>query len=120
MSNSSDYIGNYKIIKTIGKGSFGIVYLTEKIGEPNVYYAIKAINIRMYQNAANKAYFQNLDREIDILKQINNKHVIKMYEHFKIADYYYIVMEYCQGRDMAYIFNNYKELFKPKLIKLIL
>ena len=57
MSNSSVYIGNYKIIKSIGQGSFGTVYLTKKIDEPNVNYAIKVIDIRMYQNEANKAYF---------------------------------------------------------------
>ena len=34
MSNSSDYIRNYKIIKTIGQGSYGTVYLTEKKDEP--------------------------------------------------------------------------------------
>jgi calcium-dependent protein kinase len=40
-------------------------------------------------------------RECQILSQIKNDNVVQMIEFFETEQYFLIVMEYCEGGDMA-------------------
>jgi len=58
----------------------------------NQEYAIKIIDKR-------KCDQQMLQREIQILKQLNNPHIVELCE-FETRKYLYIVMEYCRGGEL--------------------
>ena len=65
----------YKIIKVLGKGSFGTVYLVEnKITRK--LYAMKRI---LYSNANSMKDYQN---ELSILKLVNSKYIIQIEDYF--------------------------------------
>ena len=91
----SDMFDFYNFEDNLGKGQFGLVKLaTHKKNGQKV--AIKTVNkkdmrpIEIYQQR----------REIDVLKMCQHPNIVAMMDLFENADYYYIVLEYMQGKDM--------------------
>ena len=83
-------ITDFKIIKELGAGSFGHVYLcTHKATK--VQYAIKAIDKRNKSNIEEKPYFR---REVEVMYKIHHPNVVKLYGHFEDNNYCYFIMEY--------------------------
>ena len=85
------------LIKSIGKGNFGEVFLTQKKGRPE-FYATK----KMYRQALEKP--ENKKRllyEIDILSHLNHPNIIKFYDLKKTVNNWYIVTEFCNGGSLT-------------------
>ena len=83
-------ITDFQIIKELGAGSFGHVYLvTHKVTKAQ--YAIKAIDKRNKTNQEEKPYFR---REIEVMYSIHHPNVVKLYGHFEDNNYCYFIMEY--------------------------
>ena len=116
-----EYNRNYHLIKEIGGGNFGKVYLTQIQNQRNIFYATKVIDIKQYNLPQYEEYFKYLNSEIEILKRIDNKYIIHMHDYLKTKYYYYITMEYCNGENLENLLTNYKsnnkEPFPPKLIQ---
>ena len=64
----------YKILKKLGEGGFGIVYLIEK---DNQQYALKQYKIRL-----KKEEIEQYKKIINVLSKINNEYLIKYYYSF--------------------------------------
>ena len=95
----------YDVKEKIGKGKFGLVkYGIQKETKREV-----AIKI-MAKKTMEPSDLELAKTEIDILKICQHPNIIKIYDVFDTADYIYIVMEYCAGRDLlSYIEKtNYK------------
>ena len=83
-------ITDFTIIKELGAGSFGHVYLvTHKKTKAN--YAIKAIDKRNKANIEEKPYFR---REVEVMYKIHHPNVVKLFGHFEDNNYCYFIMEY--------------------------
>ena len=85
----------YKIISTIGHGSYGDVFLAYNIFTKQKV-AIKKI-YRSNDDALNDGFI--LD-EIEILKSLNHPDIVKIIEFYVTKDAYYIVNEYCGGGEL--------------------
>ena len=83
-------ISDFQLIKELGFGSFGRVYLVYH-KKTNVKYALKAIDKKDKSNIEEKPYFR---REIEIMYRINHPNVVKLYGHFEDNNYCYFIMEY--------------------------
>jgi len=93
----------YKIIKELGRGAFGKVFqiLNEK---ENKYYALKKIELIEFSEEELELY----ENEAKILSSINNAHVVKYYDSSKDNEFFYILMEYCEGSDLKQFIKEYK------------
>ena len=101
-------INDYQLIKSLGNGSFGQVYLTKKIND-NRMYATKILDIQKMKEKDMSKYMAN---EIKIMKELNNnENIIRLYELFKTNNNLYFIMEYCNGGSLMDILNNYKLQF---------
>mgnify|MGYP003571422446 FL=1 len=83
-------ITDFEILKELGSGSFGNVYLV-KHKETKAEYAIKAIDKRNKTNQEEKPYFR---REVEVMYKIHHPNVVKLYGHFEDNNYCYFIMEY--------------------------
>ena len=79
---------DYKIIKLIGKGSFGDVY---KVSKDNKFYALKMYRISNEMNntmsLTKKEKLENIksiENEIKILSQLDSPFIVKLYEVFSL------------------------------------
>lgn len=82
----------YKFIKNVGNGSYGEVFLAKSKEEE--LYAIKKFPLY------DKSSYSSFKNEIKILKKINHKNLVKIYDHFKDRSYIYLVMEYAPLGDL--------------------
>ena len=102
--------GKYVLIKEIGKGSFGTVYLAKY--KNNQLCAIKIISKNL-----DKAKLDYLNTEIEIMKLVKHINIIRLYEIFNDNSNFYLVMEYCNGMDLKkYLTKNYKDCKLPEIL----
>ena len=98
------------LIEPLGKGAFGEVYLTTKIGTSEKF-ATKKINKKFTSNPKAKKY---LDNEIAILRDIKHPNIVKLYDVKETYQYYYLVTEYSNGGDLSECLDDYQEKYnKP-------
>ena len=83
-------ISDFELIKDLGAGSFGRVYLVSH-KTTKCKYALKAIDKKNKSNIEEKPYFR---REIEIMYRIHHPNVVKLYGHFEDNNYCYFIMEY--------------------------
>ncbi len=97
----------YKIIRSLGCGISGIVLLVEKDGKS---YAMKALRWNGESDNTSEK-LERFAREAEILMRVDNKHVVKIFEHNlnKIDENPYIIMEYVKGMSLTECLN--KKMF---------
>ena len=83
-------IKDFEIIKELGCGSFGRVFLARHI-KTHVLYAIKAIDKKNKSNIEERPYFR---RELEVMYKIHHPNVVKLFGHFEDNNYCYFIMEY--------------------------
>ena len=95
----------YKIIKELGRGAFGKVYqiLNE---EENKYYALK--KIQLIESIEGELDLDLYKNEAKLLSSIKNGHIVKYYDSFKDNEFFYILMEYCEGLDLKQFIKEHK------------
>ena len=94
-------IGIYKIIESIGKGSFGEVYLAQ---DP-INKKLVAIKKVSNNNGKLEKY---LDYEIKIMKMLNHPNIVKFEGKITLKNNTYIAMEYVNGGSLSDLLKNYK------------
>jgi len=83
-------IKDFEILKELGNGSFGRVFLARH-NKTHVLYAIKAIDKKNKTNIEEKPYFR---RELEVMYKIHHPNVVKLFGHFEDNNYCYFIMEY--------------------------
>jgi len=100
----SDPYKVYKILKTIGEGTFGIVYLVEH----KVTGKERAMKIISKMNAKNCMISneESILNELSILRKIDHQNVVKIYEYYTDEENYYLITEYCPNGDLYNVMKN--------------
>ncbi|KAJ3000413.1 Map microtubule affinity-regulating kinase [Globomyces sp. JEL0801] len=88
-------IGHYDLDKNIGEGNFAKVRLA-KHTITGQQVAIKIID----KNKLDKATSKKLFREVRIMRLLNNKNIVKLYEVIDTPDELFLVMEYVSGGEV--------------------
>ena len=91
-----EYISHYKILKTLGRGGTGIVYLAED-GRLKRQVAIKCL----YKQQSD-SLLERLRREAKVLAKINHPNVVKIYDVVDQEEGFALVMEYVGGRSLRH------------------
>ena len=90
-------IGDYILGEEIGSGAFGKVLLGKHIlTEEKV--AIKILD-KMILNQTPEDY-ELVKKEISILKLVKHKYIVQLYEILQTAQHIFIIMEYCEGKEI--------------------
>ncbi|XP_078453140.1 serine/threonine-protein kinase BRSK2-like isoform X2 [Lampetra planeri] len=91
----AQYVGPYRLEKTLGKGQTGLV----KLGVHCVTgrkVAIKIVN----REKLSESVLMKVEREIAILKLIEHPHVLKLYDVYENKKYLYLVLEHVSGGEL--------------------
>uniref|UniRef100_A0A8C8SEZ8 Serine/threonine-protein kinase MARK1 n=1 Tax=Pelusios castaneus TaxID=367368 RepID=A0A8C8SEZ8_9SAUR len=89
------HIGNYRLLKTIGKGNFAKVKLARHVLTGREV-AVKIID----KTQLNPTSLQKLFREVRIMKILNHPSIVKLFEVIETEKTLYLVMEYASGGEV--------------------
>ena len=90
-------VDNLVLTKSLGKGSFGEVFLTKKVNGKELY-ATKRMDRAEFNKPDNNKRLLN---EISILQKISHKNIVKLIEVKKTKSHIYIVTEFCNGGSLT-------------------
>ncbi|XP_022520266.1 serine/threonine-protein kinase BRSK1 isoform X1 [Astyanax mexicanus] len=94
-SPPAQYVGPYRLEKTLGKGQTGLVKLgVHCITGQKV--AIKIVN----REKLSESVLMKVEREIAILKLIEHPHVLKLHDVYENNKYLYLVLEHVSGGEL--------------------
>uniref|UniRef100_A0A672HXE9 MAP/microtubule affinity-regulating kinase 3 n=1 Tax=Salarias fasciatus TaxID=181472 RepID=A0A672HXE9_SALFA len=94
-SDEHPHIGNYRLLKTIGKGNFAKVKLARHILTGREV-AIKIID----KTQLNPTSLQKLFREVRIMKTLNHPNIVQLFEVIETEKTLYLIMEYASGGEV--------------------
>lgn len=89
---------NYRIVKLLGRGGTGNVYLAENI-KVGRQWAIKEINL-------SKAPRASLLAEVEILRKLDHKSLPRIVDLIELEDFIYIIEDYFEGTTLKEIITN--------------
>ena len=90
-------IPGYDLIKEIGHGNMGMVYLARRTSDGKEV-AVKTI---LPNEADNPVSVQRFLREAEVLQQFNHPNVVRFYETGQVGRALFFAMEYVKGTDVA-------------------
>ncbi|KAG1958007.1 serine/threonine-protein kinase BRSK2-like [Pimephales promelas] len=95
VTQTAQYVGPYRLEKTLGKGQTGLVKLgIHCITSQKV--AIKIVN----REKLSESVLMKVEREIAILKLIEHPHVLKLHDVYENNKYLYLVLEHVSGGEL--------------------
>ena len=91
--NVGSKLEDFQVVRPLGKGHFGAVYLvTSKL--TNKLYAMKEIQTKNYKT---QEEVNQVEKEIKLLENLRHPHVITYFNSFKQNGNIYIIIEYING-----------------------
>ncbi|XP_069421910.1 serine/threonine-protein kinase BRSK2 isoform X4 [Ovis canadensis] len=91
----AQYVGPYRLEKTLGKGQTGLVRLgVHRVTCQKV--AVKIVN----REKLSESVLMKVEREIAILKLIEHPHVLKLHDVYENKKYLYLVLEHVSGGEL--------------------
>ena len=85
---------DFNVIKGLGIGSFGKVYLVSH-KKTKALYAVKAIDKHEKVNIEERG---NFIREIEIMYKLDHPNIVKLYGHFEDEHFCYFIMQYIPNK----------------------
>ena len=108
---ASIYVDSYLLNKSIGKGNFGEVYITQKNGDPNNFYATKKIDRSICEQPQ---FFNRFANEVNILMRVNHPNIVKFIDIKRTQHNWYLVTEYINGGSLSSNLKKYISIYhKP-------
>ena len=100
-------ISNYKILRQIGSGGMGMVYLAQHATLER-YAAVKVLNP---EYSGNKFFKERFLHEATTLAKLNHPNIVVLYDFIENDGKLLIIMEYVEGKTLDIIIeeNTYKD-----------
>ena len=97
MQSKRKKVSHYLLEEQLNKGSFGTVYRGRDMSN-NEPRAIKVIaNLSLTTPRQRQA----LQREIQIMLNLQHEHIVKLYDHMETSNSTYLVLELCNNGDLS-------------------
>lgn len=102
-----DVFGAYRVVRPLGKGSMGQVYLAR--GPGGVRVALKLLTRRK------KVARQRFDREVEVGRAIDHPNVVRVLDHGEVQGVPFLAMEYVRGENLQTVLERHGRL-KPRVV----
>jgi serine/threonine protein kinase len=99
------YIGHYEVVKQIGEGRFGTVFLAVGTvpGRGSQPGRTRLVSIKKLKHENRAGEVAQLLQEFELLEQVKHRSVVRVFEY--LADEHAVVMEYIHGVSLRQMFS---------------
>ncbi|EAY75896.1 hypothetical protein OsI_03813 [Oryza sativa Indica Group] len=94
--DSQVIMGRYKLGRLLGRGTFAKVYKAYKLATGEAV-AIKVFDKEAVQRSGT---VEQVKREVDVMRRVHHRHVIRLHEVMATRSRIYFVMEYASGGEL--------------------
>lgn len=109
-------LGNYKLIKRLGAGTMGSVYLAEDtLGQRRV--ALKVLSKKL---AGMQEFLERFKHEAQATGRLNHLNVVSAFDVGHAQGRYFYVMEYCEGESLEDILKREQFLLPEMALDIVL
>jgi len=109
------FIEGYHVVRPLGKGSMGVVYLA--VGkEDGAPVALKTIIPAV---AGTRSQLERFLREAEILRQLSHPHIVSFRASGESGGKIFFAMDYVRGRDANYLLRAEGPLAVPRAVGLV-
>src|SRR5262249_14939940 len=90
-----DLVGNdYRLVRLLGKGMFGRVYVAERVDVPEPQVGLKVVPREVYSG-------RNVERELVMLAAAGHPNVVQLKDHGMTDSYVWLTMPVYEGETLA-------------------
>jgi eukaryotic-like serine/threonine-protein kinase len=90
-----DIVGeHYRLVRILGEGMFGKVYVAQRVDVPEHQVALKLLPRSLYAD-------RNVERELVMLASVGHPNVVQLMDHGTPAHYVWLTMPVYQGETLA-------------------
>ncbi|MBI4850859.1 MAG: protein kinase [Acidobacteria bacterium] len=101
LASGSLLVNRYKIVKHLGGGGMGNVYLATDGHLAEAQRAVKEMIGKFPDEASRKKAIEDFQREASVLSKLEHPSIPTVFDYFASdSGRYYLVMKYIQGRDL--------------------
>ena len=90
---------DFTLLKLIGEGGYGKVFLVQKKSDPNQLFAMKVLK---KADICDSKKIQSIKTERNILASVKHPNVVGLKYAFQSTTKLFLVMEYCRGNFRAH------------------
>ncbi len=95
-------IAGYRLLRILGKGGMGAVFLGQRLDDPQAQVAIKILLPSRYVLSETRTAFQaRFMREAKTLSSLHHPHIVPVLSYGKMNELSYIVMPYLKGGTLS-------------------
>jgi len=97
MNSTMQTLGKYRIVKELGRGGFGTVYLAEDTSLDNRPVALKVLHPQLLVDPDT---IQLFGREAGVGAKLDHRHIVTVHEAGDVGGTRFIAMQYVPGRSL--------------------
>lgn len=90
----------YKVVKELGRGGMGHVFLVEDILKDNMLFALKTIRQDLIADHR-ESITNSIRNEYEIMTKLKHPNLVRIYELGEEKELYYLIVEYLKGKMLS-------------------
>jgi len=107
---SAPSLDSFKMIKVIGKGSFGKVFLVREIKTDDMF----ALKVLRKDNIIKRNQVEHTKTERNVLGNVNHPFIVGLKMAFQSKDKLYFVLDYCAGGELFFHLSKVGKFPEPR------
>jgi serine/threonine protein kinase len=85
--------GITELVKELGRGSYGRIFLGQQIQKPRLYFVVKCVSIRY----ASPAGLEEMEKKLNQVVALESPYIVKLYFYIRTDTVLYLYFDYCDG-----------------------
>jgi serine/threonine protein kinase len=95
-------VGRWEIVKQLGQGGMGTIYLAQDLHVSNRLCVVKRLRVDFFREEDRKQALAFFQREMTVLSSLKHPNIVVIHDYFEEDGNYFLVMEYVEGENLQH------------------
>jgi len=94
--------GRWEIVKQLGQGGMGTIYLAQDLRLANRLCVLKRLRVDFFREEDRQQALAFFQREMTVLSSLTHPNIVVIHDYFEEDGNYFLVMEYVEGENLQH------------------